>query len=219
VNDRVLLVEDDASICELVALGLGESGFRVDAVRDGGDGVARFRHARYDAVVLDVMLPSLGGFDVLRAIRGESLVPVLMLTARTDTSDIVVGLELGADDYVRKPFEVPELAARLRAALRRSGEYPTQGVIVLGELEVDAAAFQARLGGVDVGLTTTEFRLLLELARHRGQVLSREQLLERVWGYGYLGDSRLVDVAVRRLRGKVGGSVIHTVRGVGYRLL
>ena len=219
MNDRVLLVEDDASICELVALGLGESGFRVDAVRDGADGVARFRHARYDAVVLDVMLPSLGGFDVLRAIRGESLVPVLMLTARTDTSDIVVGLELGADDYVRKPFEVPELAARLRAALRRSGEYPTQGVIVLGELEVDAAAFQARLGGVDVGLTTTEFRLLLELARHRGQVLSREQLLERVWGYGYLGDSRLVDVAVRRLRGKVGGSVIHTVRGVGYRLL
>jgi len=135
VNDRVLLVEDDASICELVALGLGESGFRVDAVRDGADGVARFRHARYDAVVLDVMLPSLGGFDVLRAIRGESLVPVLMLTARTDTSDIVVGLELGADDYVRKPFEVPELAARLRAALRRSGEHPTRDVIVLGELD------------------------------------------------------------------------------------
>ncbi len=218
MNDRVLLVEDDASICELVALGLGESGFRVDVVRDGAVGLAQFRQARYDAVVLDVMLPSVDGFDVLRAIRGESLVPVLMLTARTDTSDIVVGLELGADDYVRKPFEVPELAARLRAVVRRSGEHPTQDVIVVGELEVDAAAFQARLGGVDVGLTTTEFRLLLELARHRGHVLSREQLLERVWGYGYLGDSRLVDVAVRRLRGKVGGSVIHTVRGVGYRL-
>jgi two-component system, OmpR family, response regulator MtrA len=217
VNDRVLLVEDDASICELVALGLGESGFQVDAVRDGASGLAQFRQARYD-VVLDVMLPSLGGFDVLRAIRGESRVPVVMLTARTGTVDIVVGLELGADDYVCKPFEVPELAARLRAALRRSGEAPVD-VIVVGELEVDAAAFQARLDGVDVGLTTTEFRLLLELARHRGQVLSREQLLERVWGYGYLGDSRLVDVAVRRLRGKVGGSLIQTVRGVGYRLL
>ena len=215
----MLLVEDDASICELVALGLGESGFRVDAVRDGADGLAQFRQARYDVVVLDVMLPSLGGFDVLRAIRGESRVPVVMLTARTGTVDIVVGLELGADDYVCKPFEVPELVARLRAALRRSGEEPAVDVVVVGDLEVDAAAFQARLDGVDVGLTTTEFRLLLELARHRGQVLSREQLLERVWGYGYLGDSRLVDVAVRRLRGKVAGSLIQTVRGVGYRLL
>ena len=219
MNDRVLFVEDDSSIRELVTLGLGESGFRVDAISDGADGLAQFRRVRYDAVVLDVMLPSLDGFDVLRAIRNDSRVPVLMLTAKTDTVDIVVGLELGADDYVRKPFEVPELAARLRAALRRSTDETPADVVVIGDLEIDAAAFLARRDGVDLHLTTTEFRLLLELARHRGQVLSREQLLDNVWGYGYLGDSRLVDVAVRRLRGKAGRGLIQTVRGVGYRLL
>ena len=145
-----------------------------------------------------------------------------MLTARTETVDVVVGLELGADDYVTKPFEMPELAARVRAVLRRAGPPREAGAFSLGELEIDPAAFQARRAGADLGLTTTEFRLLLALATHRGQVLSREQLLEQVWGYDYLGDSRLVDVAVQRLRAKVEDDptrpqLIETVRGVGYR--
>jgi DNA-binding response OmpR family regulator len=223
VDERVLLVEDDASIREVAAMGLKQAGFRVTTAADGREGLQRARHDPFEVIILDVMLPSLDGFEVCREIRKESRVPIVMLTARTDTVDVVVGLESGADDYVTKPFEMPELVARVRAVLRRSSAAPEENMISVGELEVDPAAFMARKAGQDLSLTATEFRLLLELARRPGQVFTRELLLERVWNYDYLGDSRLVDVAVQRLRGKVEDDpahpkVVKTVRGVGYRL-
>ena len=218
----MLLVEDDASIREVVGIGLRQAGMRVTGVGDGREALAQFRAAAYDVVLLDVMLPSVDGFDVLRELRRSSRVPVVMLTARTETVDVVVGLELGADDYVTKPFEMPELVARVRAVLRRAAGQPEPSTFAAAGNEIDVAGFQARRDGADLGLTTTEFTLLLALARHRGQVLSREQLLDQVWGYDYLGDSRLVDVAVKRLRAKIEADpaqprLIETVRGVGYR--
>jgi two-component system, OmpR family, response regulator MtrA len=222
VDERVLLVEDDASIREVVGIGLRQAGMQVTGIGDGREALAQFRLATYDVVLLDVMLPSLDGFEVLRELRRTSRVPVVMLTARTETVDVVVGLELGADDYVNKPFEMPELAARVRAVLRRVASPRETAAFALGAIEVDPDAFQARRDGADLALTTTEFKLLLALGTHRGQVLSREQLLDQVWGYDYLGDSRLVDVAVQRLRAKVEADPAHprlieTVRGVGYR--
>jgi DNA-binding response OmpR family regulator len=170
-----------------------------------------------------VMLPSLDGFEVCREIRKDSRVPIVMLTARTDTVDIVVGLESGADDYVTKPFEMAELVARVRAVLRRSTSAPVESALSVGPLEIDPASFVARKEGMDLSLTATEFKLLLEMARRPGQVFTREMLLDRVWEYDYLGDSRLVDVAIQRLRGKIEDDPAHpalitTVRGVGYRL-
>ena len=222
MDERVLVVEDDPSIREMAALGLSRAGFQVTTAGDGREGLMRARQDPFDVVVLDVMLPSLDGFEVCREIRRDSQVPVLMLTARSDTVDVVTGLELGADDYVTKPFEVPELVARVRAVLRRSRAEPPSPVIRSGDLEIDPAAFAARKDGAELNLTATEFRLLVELARHAGRVLSRDQLLERVWSYDYLGDSRMVDVAVQRLRSKVEADParprrITTVRGVGYR--
>jgi len=222
VNEHVLLVEDDPSIREVATLGLEQAGFRVTASGDGREGLLRFRQGSFDLVVLDVMLPSLDGFEVLREIRGESRAPVVMLSARDELHDIVVGLELGADDYVTKPFELPELVARIKAVLRRSVTAPTESVIAVDGLEIDPAAFSVRREGQDLELTATEFRLLLELARRPKQVFTRELLLELVWNYDYLGDSRLVAVAVQRLRAKVEADpanprLIKTVRGVGYR--
>ncbi|HEY3763677.1 MAG TPA: response regulator transcription factor [Gaiellales bacterium] len=222
MDERVLLVEDDASIREVVGIGLRQAGMQVTGIGDGREALAQFRLAAYDIVLLDVMLPSLDGFEVLRELRRTSRVPVVMLTARTETVDVVVGLELGADDYVTKPFEMPELAARVRAVLRRGSPPREAGAFAVGGIDVDPAGFQARRDGTDLGLTTTEFKLLVALATHRGQVLSREQLLDQVWGYDFLGDSRLVDVAVQRLRAKVEAdpahpALIETVRGVGYR--
>ncbi len=223
MNERVLLVEDDASIRELTTEGLARAGFRVDATGDGRDALVRFAQRAPDAVVLDLMLPSLDGFEVCRQLRRRSQVPILMLSARSDTVDVVVGLELGADDYVTKPFELPELVARLRAVLRRRAAAPSEGVIHVRDVEIDPGAFRVRRGGLELALTATEFRLLLELARRPNQVFTRELLLERVWSYDYLGDSRLVDVAVQRLRAKVEDDprepkLIQTVRGIGYRL-
>jgi two-component system, OmpR family, response regulator MtrA len=219
----ILVVEDDPSIRELTERGLRTAGFAVITAAAGDEGLDRFRTERPDAVVLDVMLPGLDGLEVCKAIRASSPVPVVMLTARSDTLDVVVGLESGADDYVTKPFEMPELIARVRASLRRATRSgPSQEVLRLGPVRVDVEAHTAHRGDVELELTPTEFRLLTELGRHAGNVLSREQLLERVWGYGYLGDSRLVDAAVQRLRAKVEADpsnprVIETVRGVGYR--
>jgi two-component system, OmpR family, response regulator MtrA len=222
MNERVLLVEDDPSIREITELGLRQAGFQVTTSGDGRDALLRFRNEPYDLVVLDLMLPTLDGYEVCREIRKESRIPIVMLSARGDTVDVVVGLELGADDYVRKPFEMSELVARARAALRRAAEAPAEPVLSVDDLEIDPAGFRVRKAGEELGLTATEFKLLLELARRPGQVFTRELLLERVWNYEYLGDSRLVDVAVQRLRAKIEDDphnprLIRTVRGVGYR--
>ena len=224
MDERLLLIEDDASIREIVSIGLKAAGFRVVTAIDGRQGLASARSGGFDAVILDVMLPSLDGFEVCREIRKFSQIPVVMLTARTDLIDVVVGLESGADDYVKKPFELPELTARLRAVLRRAaapaGEHP---LIAVGRLEIDPAGFAVRRDGAELTLTATEFRLLVELAKRPGQVFTRELLLQRVWDYEYLGESHLVDVAIQRLRAKVEDDpsrpvLIKTVRGVGYRL-
>ena len=222
MDEHLLLVEDDASIREIATLGLEQAGFRVTAIGDGRDGLAQFRQGTFDLVVLDVMLPSLDGLEVCREIRRESQMPIVMLSARSELHDVIVGLELGADDYVTKPFELPELVARIKAVLRRSTAGPSEGAISVAGLEIDPAGFSVRKGGEDVALTATEFRLLLELARRPKQVFTRDLLLELVWNYEYLGDSRLVDVAVQRLRGKIEDDpaqpkLIQTVRGVGYR--
>jgi len=222
VDEHVLLVEDDPSIREIATLGLERAGFRVTATGDGRDALLRFRQAPFDLVVLDVMLPSLDGFEVCREIRRESQLPIVMLTARSELHDVVVGLELGADDYVTKPFELPELVARIKAVLRRSVAGPTDGTISVDDLEIDPGGFSVRRRGEEIPLTATEFRLLLELARRPKQVFTRELLLELVWNYDYLGDSRLVDAAVQRLRAKIEDNpkqpkLVRTVRGVGYR--
>ncbi|MEQ7006725.1 response regulator transcription factor [Actinopolymorpha sp. B17G11] len=223
MNAHVLLVEDDASIREITALGLARAGFRVTTAIDGSEGLARARRDAFDLLLLDVMLPGLDGFEVCRQIRRTSRVPVVMLTARTDPIDVVVGLECGADDYVRKPYEIHELIARLRAVLRRATAPPLDTPFAVGDLVVDPASYTVHKCGRELALTATEFRLLVELARRPGQVFTRELLLDRVWGYDRLGDSRLVDVAVQRLRAKVEDDptrpvLIRTVRGVGYKL-
>jgi DNA-binding response OmpR family regulator len=223
VDERLLLVEDDGSIREIASIGLKTAGFRVTTAIDGREGLARVRAGGFDAVILDVMLPSLDGLEVCREIRKFSRVPIVMLTARTDLIDVVVGLECGADDYVKKPFELPELIARLRAVLRRAAAPAEAEPIAVGGLEIDPAGFTVRKDGVELALTATEFRLLLELSRRPGQVFTRELLLQRVWDYQYLGDSHLVDVAIQRLRAKVEDDPSHpvlikTVRGAGYRI-
>jgi two-component system, OmpR family, response regulator MtrA len=223
VDARILLVEDDPSIREITAIGLRNAGFQVDVTEDGQAGLDRFRAHPYDLVLLDVMLPRLDGLEVCRAIRRSSTVPVVMLTARADTIDVVVGLEAGADDYVKKPFAVPELVARVRAAIRRAGrEAGEPERLHLGPLEIDLAGRTASRDGREIPLTRTEFDLLVELVRNAGRVLTRDALLDAVWGYDYLGDSRLVDVAIQRLRAKVEADpadpqLIQTVRGAGYK--
>ncbi|KUJ67577.1 two-component system response regulator [Streptomyces albus subsp. albus] len=224
---HVLFVEDDDVIREATQLALERDGFRVTAVPDGLAGLEAFRASRPDIALLDVMVPGLDGVSLCRRIRDESTVPVIMLSARADSIDVVLGLEAGADDYVTKPFDGAVLMARIRAVLRRFGHAsggadaagePDGGPLRFGDLEVDPEGMEVRKGGAPVALTPTEMRLLLEFSGAPGTVLSRDRLLERVWDYGWGGDSRVVDVHVQRLRGKIGQDRIETVRGFGYKL-
>ncbi len=222
VSARVLLVEDDESVRRSTGLLLERAGLDIEGASTGEDALVDIAREHFDLVLLDIMLPGIGGFEVCRRIRRFSQVPIVFLTARADVSDVVAGLELGADDYVVKPFEGAELLARVRAVLRRNEKEPTAPTIQVGEIVVDRAGFSATKHGARLDLSATEFRLLVELTNHAGQVLTREMLLERVWGYDYLGDSRLVDMAVKRLRDKLEDdsrkpTYITTVRGVGYR--
>jgi two-component system, OmpR family, response regulator MtrA len=219
---RVLFVEDDRSIRQVATLALEEAGFQVTACADGEEALTLSSGQQFDLVLLDVMLPGRSGFDVCREIRRTQNTPIVMLTARTSTIDVVTGLELGADDYVAKPFQPPELVARVRAVLRRGVAASPPTTLRVGDLEIDEAAFRVARDGVELNLTATEFRLLCELARRPGMVFTRELLLDQVWGYEYLGDARLVNVAVQRLRAKIETDPAHpalisTVRGVGYR--
>ena len=221
---RILIVEDDERIRSSTRLALEDEGYTVDEVGSGEEAVERFEAEPAELVLIDLMLPGMDGFETCRRLRRHSTVPVIMVTARSDTHDVVAGLEAGADDYVTKPFVAKELAARIWALLRRSRhEGDDSAIIAFGDVEIEPDAGVVRRGGVEVHCTRTEFRLLCELANSPGKVLSREQLLERVWGYDYFGDGRLVDVHVRRLRTKIEADpaspqFILTVRGMGYKL-
>ncbi|HEY1465901.1 MAG TPA: response regulator transcription factor [Acidimicrobiales bacterium] len=221
---RILIIEDDERIRSSMRLALEDEGYTVDDVPSGEEGVARFTEHPAELVLIDLMLPGIDGFEACRTLRRQSPVPVIMVTARSDTHDVVAGLEAGADDYVTKPFVAKELAARIRALLRRARPVDNgPDALTFGDVELIPDAGVVRRAGVEVHCTRTEFRLLCELAENPGKVLSREQLLERVWGYDYFGDGRLVDVHVRRLRTKVepdpaNPRFILTVRGMGYKL-
>lgn len=219
---RVVFVEDDATIRETTALVLDGFGFDVDVVADGQQGLDQMRSETYDIALLDVMLPRIDGISLIRLIRERDLLPIVLVSARSDPVDVVAGLEAGADDYVAKPFDGPVLAARLRAVLRRAQQTQTPGkreLLCVNGLEVDPAAMTASVHGASVRLTATEARLLIEFARNAGIVLDRGGLLERVWDHQWTGDTRLVDVHVQRLRAKIGAERIETVRGAGYKLV
>ena len=223
---QLLVVEDDAAVAEALSLALTGLGHSVHTAATGEDGLALVQDRRVDLAIVDVMLPGIDGFEVCRRLAGADATPVVLLTARSDPIDVVVGLECGADDYVTKPVEPRVLDARIKAVLRRATARPAeaQAVFTIGSLTVDEAAMTVHRDGTELHLTPTELRLLLELVHHAGQVLSRRTLLERVWDYGYLGDSRLVDACVQRLRAKIedepaNPTLIKTVRGVGYRLV
>jgi DNA-binding response OmpR family regulator len=225
---RVLTVEDDDGIRTTLRMALEDEGFAVTEAATGEAALEVFERQPADLVLVDLMLPGMDGFDLCRALRSSSDVPIVVVTARVDSHDVVAGLEAGADDYVRKPFVVKELAARIRALLRRTqrdGEGAAAAPVVyrFEAIEVIPEASVVRHRGEELRLTKTEFRLLCELAENRGLVLSREQLLERVWGYDYFGDPRLVDSHIRRLRTKIEDDpsdpqVLVTVRGLGYKL-
>jgi len=228
MGHRILLVEDDERIRASMRLSLEDEGYEVEEAGTGEDAIEAHSQALssdpFDLLVVDIMLPGIDGFECCRELRRASAVPIIMVTARTDTHDVVAGLEAGADDYVTKPFEPKELAARIRALLRRARSNDSSLVALdFGELEILPEAGVVRRAGEEVHLTRTEFLLLCELATNAGKVLSREQLLERVWSYDYFGDGRLVDVHVRRLRTKIERDPsdprhVLTVRGLGYKL-
>jgi DNA-binding response OmpR family regulator len=223
VGRRVLLVEDDARVRKMLRLALLDEGYEVAEAATGEAALEQLAERAVDVILLDVMLPGIDGFEVCRTLRRSSDVPVIMVTARSDSHDVVAGLEAGADDYITKPLVAKEMSARIRALLRRSRSDSGPANTVVGELDIRPDEGIVLRAGEPLSLTKTELRLLAELAQQTGRVISREELLERVWGYGYFGDSRLVDVHIRRLRTKVEREPsnprhILTVRGLGYKL-
>jgi DNA-binding response OmpR family regulator len=225
----LLFIEDDTAIRTALRLALEDEGYTVHEAKDGAEGLAKFSELNPDLVLLDLRLPDISGFEVCRQLRQHSIVPIIMVTAQTDTHDLVAGLEAGADDYVTKPVVAKELAARIRAAMRRTQlvePNPVGGSNIqrFGDVELDRQLNVVSKSGIELSLTKTEFNLLCEFADHPGMVMSRDQLLERVWGYEYLGDSRLVDAHIRRLRVKIedqpmNPTIIQTVHGMGYKLV
>ena len=222
VETTILVVDDDPAIAEMLTIVLQGEGFRTVVVGDGVEAVKAAEEHNPDLILLDVMLPGMNGIDVCKAIRENSTVPIVMLTARTDTVDVVLGLESGADDYVHKPFKPKELVARVRARLRRTPEENQAASIEVADLKIDVPGHQVIRDGQDIALTPIEFDLLVTLASRPRQVFSREELLEKVWGYRKSSDTRLVNVHIQRLRSKVekdpdDPKIIQTVRGIGYK--
>jgi two-component system response regulator RegX3 len=223
----VLVVEDEESFVEALQVGLSREGYRVEVARDGMEALEAFERCRPDLVLLDVMLPRMSGVDVCRELRRRSTVPIIMVTAKSSEVDVVVGLEVGADDYVSKPYRIRELVARMRAALRRTGDssgaIETGDAVVIGDLVVDADRHVVTVAGAEVTMPLKEFELLHLLALNAGRVLTRETLIDRIWGFDYVGDTKTLDVHIKRLRSKVEADPsqptrITTIRGVGYRL-
>jgi two-component system OmpR family response regulator len=227
-DNKVLIVEDDANLLETLKYNLRKEGYDVVTASDGEQAVAIARREKPDLIILDIMLPKINGFEVCRILRKEMTTPILMLTAKADETDKIVGLEIGADDYVTKPFSMRELLARVRAMLRRTKMAQVTpsaepALLKIGNLEVDIARHRTSLSGATLELSPKEFDLLAFLAKNKGLVFSREQLLEKVWGYDFAGDSRTVDVHIRWLRQKIETDPGHpgllvTVRGTGYKL-
>jgi two-component system, OmpR family, response regulator MtrA len=221
MKGRVLIVDDDTALAEMLGIVLKNEGYEAGVVTRGDEAIAAFREFKPDLMLLDLMLPGKDGIDVCKEIRAESGVPIVMLTAKTDTVDVVLGLESGADDYVLKPFKPKELVARVRARLRRLDE-PKPETLEIGDLTIDVAGHAVKRADAVIPLTPLEFDLLACLARRPWQVFSREELLEKVWGYRHAADTRLVNVHVQRLRSKIEKDPEHpeivvTVRGVGYK--
>ncbi|WP_291314633.1 MtrAB system response regulator MtrA [Corynebacterium sp. UBA2622] len=221
MTPKILVVDDDPAINEMLTIVLESEGFEARPVMDGAAAVSTFHDYDPDLILLDLMLPGMNGVDICREIRKESSVPIVMLTAKTDTVDVVLGLESGADDYITKPFKPKELIARIRARLRRTDEDPAE-VLEVGDLTIDVPRHMVTRGEEEIALTPLEFDLLLEMARNPNQVHTREELLETVWGYRNASDTRLVNVHVQRLRSKIehdpeNPEIILTVRGVGYK--
>jgi len=221
VTPKILVVDDDPAISEMLTIVLEAEGFEAVPVMDGLEAVPAFRTQNPDLILLDLMLPGMSGVDICKEIRKESNVPVVMLTAKTDTVDVVLGLESGADDYITKPFKPRELIARIRARLRQTTEEPSE-ILEIGDLLIDVPQHTVTRGTEEINLTPLEFDLLVELARKPHQVHTREELLESVWGYRNASDTRLVNVHVQRLRSKIerdpeNPEIVLTVRGVGYK--
>ncbi|MBC3900802.1 winged helix-turn-helix domain-containing protein [Acetobacterium malicum] len=227
---KILIIEDELNIYELIKFNLETHGFQVDGVQDGAMAIEKILDVLPDLIILDLMLPGKDGISICREIRANgiiSYIPIIMLTAKSEEFDKVLGLEIGADDYITKPFGVKELCARVKAVLRRTEILLSKEdeAIVVGDLHIEPKAFEVYQNGEKLALTLKEYELLVFLAKHRGQVLTRDQLLDQIWGFDYYGETRTVDVHIRYLRKKIeeqsedGKKYIETVRGVGYRFI
>ncbi|AUN41615.1 response regulator transcription factor [Tsukamurella tyrosinosolvens] len=221
MKPRILVIDDDPALAEMLTIVLRNEGFDSTVVGDGTQALSAAREFRPDLVLLDLMLPGMNGIDVCRVLRADSSVPIVMLTAKADTVDVVLGLESGADDYVIKPFKPKELVARVRARLRRTDDEPSE-LLSIGNVIIDVPAHKVTRDGEVVSLTPTEFDLLVTMARKPRQVFTRDVLLEQVWGYRHPADTRLVNVHIQRLRAKIekdpeNPEIVLTLRGVGYK--